>query len=179
MRGARGGRYGAPGCGCLLPHAPGFLLQPSPRPPTKGQDQGQELHLHVFTSAPAATEPGPPGPKQAAGNTRGINGEHGGFSRLCCTWFCILEGTPPSRRGQDTYTERFPQLLLTRARSRNQGTLQVRTENRSCKSTPHSQRFQRLSGFFSNVPQSHGLLLLLLALFWTVSTDGLLAMLKI
>lgn len=28
--------------------------------------------------------------------TGGISGEHGGFNRLCCTRFCILEGTPPS-----------------------------------------------------------------------------------
>lgn len=52
--------------------------------------------------------------------------------------------------------------------------LKVRTENRSCKSTPHGQRFQHLSSFFWNVPQSHGLLLSSLALFWTISTDFLL-----
>lgn len=64
------GRYGTPGCGCLFPHAPVFVLQPPPDPPAKRQDQGQELYLHVVTSAPVAMEPGPPGREQVAGKNR-------------------------------------------------------------------------------------------------------------
>ena len=38
-----------------LPHAPGFILQPPPHPPAKGQDQGQELECH----GPSDTPPPP------------------------------------------------------------------------------------------------------------------------
>lgn len=94
MRGTRAWAVGDSGLWVPAPTHSRVPPPATPHPPAKGKSRDRNGICMWSPGPPWPWSPGHLDGSRRLVNTGGINGEHGGFNRLCCTRFYILKGDP-------------------------------------------------------------------------------------